>query len=106
MASRTNLRFARIARETVQQRVYSALRDQLMRGGFEPGQKLKIAELAEAFAGSRGSESIDGGAGAGNPAKQDGLRAGLVEGRVAGLAGNTVCHRGTGDLAGGVEHDR
>jgi DNA-binding GntR family transcriptional regulator len=39
----------RIARETVQQRVYAALRDQLMRGGFEPGQKLKIAELAEAF---------------------------------------------------------
>ena len=40
---------ARIARETVQERVYCALRDQLMRGGFEPGQKLKIAELAEAF---------------------------------------------------------
>ncbi len=40
---------ARIARETVQERVYSALRDRLMRGGFEPGQKLKIAALAEAF---------------------------------------------------------
>ena len=45
----TNLRFSRIERETVQQRVYEVLRDQLMRGGFEPGQKLKIAELAAAF---------------------------------------------------------
>src|SRR5579864_922767 len=44
-----NLRFSRIERETVQQRVYEVLRDQLMRGGFEPGQKLKIAELAAAF---------------------------------------------------------
>jgi DNA-binding GntR family transcriptional regulator len=49
MVIRTNLGLARIARETVQERVYGALRDQLMRGGFEPGQKLKIAELAEAF---------------------------------------------------------
>ena len=49
MAIRTTLGLARIARETVQERVYLALRDQLMRGGFEPGQKLKIAELAEAF---------------------------------------------------------
>jgi len=49
MPERTNLGLARVARETVQERVYSALRDQLMRGGFEPGQKLKIAELAEAF---------------------------------------------------------
>src|SRR6202451_1581370 len=49
MPSRTSFGFVRIARETVQERVYSALRDQLMRGGFEPGQKLKIAELAEAF---------------------------------------------------------
>jgi DNA-binding GntR family transcriptional regulator len=49
MSVRTNLGVARIARETVQERVYCALRDQLMRGGFEPGQKLKIAELAEAF---------------------------------------------------------
>jgi DNA-binding GntR family transcriptional regulator len=45
----THFGLARIARETVQERVYSALRDQLMRGGFEPGQKLKIAALAEAF---------------------------------------------------------
>jgi DNA-binding GntR family transcriptional regulator len=29
--------------------VYSVLRDRLMRGGFEPGQKLKIAELATAL---------------------------------------------------------
>jgi DNA-binding GntR family transcriptional regulator len=43
------LRFARIQRETVQQRVYEVLRDQLMRGSFEPGQKLKIAELAGAL---------------------------------------------------------
>jgi DNA-binding GntR family transcriptional regulator len=49
MVIRTHLGLARIARETVQERVYGALRDQLMRGGFEPGQKLKIAELAEAF---------------------------------------------------------
>lgn len=49
MAGRTNLGFSRIERETVQERVYSALRDQLMRGGFEPGQKLKIAALAEVF---------------------------------------------------------
>jgi DNA-binding GntR family transcriptional regulator len=39
----------RIDRETVQERVYGVLRDQLMRGGFEPGQKLKIAELASAL---------------------------------------------------------
>jgi len=45
----TNLGLSRIARATVQERVYGALRDQLMRGGFEPGQKLKIAALAEAF---------------------------------------------------------
>ena len=49
MPSRASFGLVRIARETVQERVYSALRDQLMRGGFEPGQKLKIAELAEAF---------------------------------------------------------
>src|SRR6202045_242717 len=49
MSARPSLGLVRIARETVQERVYSALRDQLMRGGFEPGQKLKIAELAEAF---------------------------------------------------------
>jgi len=49
MSSRASFGLVRIARETVQERVYSALRDQLMRGGFEPGQKLKIAELAGAF---------------------------------------------------------
>ncbi len=49
MASRSHFGLARIARETVQEHVYGALRDQLMRGGFEPGQKLKIAELAQAF---------------------------------------------------------
>jgi len=49
MTVRENLGLARIARETVQERVYASLRDRLMRGGFEPGQKLKIAELAEAF---------------------------------------------------------
>lgn len=40
---------APIERETVQERVYATLRDKLMRGGFAPGQKLKIAELAEAL---------------------------------------------------------
>jgi DNA-binding GntR family transcriptional regulator len=44
-----DLCLSRIERETVQQRVYEVLRDQLMRGAFEPGQKLKIAELAGAF---------------------------------------------------------
>jgi DNA-binding GntR family transcriptional regulator len=43
------LGLARIERETVQERVYGVLRDRLMRGGFEPGQKLKIAELARAL---------------------------------------------------------
>jgi DNA-binding GntR family transcriptional regulator len=43
------LGLARIDRETVQERVYGVLRDRLMRGGFEPGQKLKIAELATAL---------------------------------------------------------
>ncbi len=33
----------------MQERIYLALRDQLMRGGLKPGQALKIAELAEAF---------------------------------------------------------
>jgi DNA-binding GntR family transcriptional regulator len=46
---RPELRFARIERETMQQRVYEMLRDKLMRGSFEPGQRLKIAELARAF---------------------------------------------------------
>jgi DNA-binding GntR family transcriptional regulator len=44
-----SLGLVRVERETVQERVYAALRDKLMRGAFEPGQKLKIAELAEAF---------------------------------------------------------
>ena len=43
------LGLARIERETVQERVYATLRDKLMRGGFEPGQKLKIADLAGAL---------------------------------------------------------
>jgi DNA-binding GntR family transcriptional regulator len=33
----------------VQKQVYGVLRDRLMSGGFEPGQKLKIAELASAL---------------------------------------------------------
>jgi DNA-binding GntR family transcriptional regulator len=49
MVDRSQLGLARIARETVQDRVYGVLRDRLMRGGFEPGQKLKIAELAAAL---------------------------------------------------------
>jgi DNA-binding GntR family transcriptional regulator len=46
---RPRLGFTPIERETVQERVRAALRDQLMRGGFEPGQKLKIADLATEF---------------------------------------------------------
>ena len=49
MPDRSQLGLARIERETVQDRVYGVLRDRLMRGGFEPGQKLKIAELATAL---------------------------------------------------------
>ncbi|MDB6091811.1 MAG: GntR family transcriptional regulator [Gammaproteobacteria bacterium] len=49
MSDPSQLGFARIERETVQERVYGVLRDRLMRGGFEPGQKLKIAELASAL---------------------------------------------------------
>jgi DNA-binding GntR family transcriptional regulator len=49
MVDRSQLGLARIARETVQDRVYGVLRDRLMRGGFEPGQKLKIADLAAAL---------------------------------------------------------
>jgi DNA-binding GntR family transcriptional regulator len=45
----SQLGLTRIERETVQERVYGVLRDQLMRGAFEPGQKLKIAELASAL---------------------------------------------------------
>jgi len=33
----------------MRQRVYEMLRDKLMRGSFEPGQRLKIAELARGF---------------------------------------------------------
>lgn len=49
MADSSQLGLARVARETVQERVYEVLRDQLMRGGFEPGRKLKIAKLAAAL---------------------------------------------------------
>jgi DNA-binding GntR family transcriptional regulator len=49
MNDRSDLGLARVERETVQERIYATLRDRLMRGGFEPGQKLKLAELAEAF---------------------------------------------------------
>jgi DNA-binding GntR family transcriptional regulator len=49
MADPSPLGLAPIERETVQERVYGVLRDRLMRGGFEPGQKLKIAELANAL---------------------------------------------------------
>ena len=49
MSDHSSLGLVRIERETVQERVYAALRDQLMRGGFEPGQKLKIGALATAF---------------------------------------------------------
>src|ERR1700679_2252645 len=49
MPGRSTLGLVRITRETVQERVYLALRDQLMGGGFVPGHKLKIAELAEGF---------------------------------------------------------
>jgi DNA-binding GntR family transcriptional regulator len=43
------LDIVRVQRETVQEQVYQALRDKLMRGGFQPGQKLKLNDLAEAF---------------------------------------------------------
>lgn len=46
------LGLARVQRETIQQQIYLALRDKLMRGGFEPGQKLKVVDLAEAFGAS------------------------------------------------------
>jgi DNA-binding GntR family transcriptional regulator len=41
---------ALVQRETVQEQIYLALRDKLMRGGFEPGQKLKVVQLAQALA--------------------------------------------------------
>ena len=49
MADHSQLGLAPIERETVLERVYCVLRDRLMRGGFEPGQKLKIADLARAL---------------------------------------------------------
>lgn len=49
MSDHSRLGLVRIERETVQERVYAALRDRLMRGAFEPGQKLKIGALASAF---------------------------------------------------------
>ncbi|MDB6098214.1 MAG: hypothetical protein QOK23_447 [Gammaproteobacteria bacterium] len=49
MSEQSQFGLGRIERETVQERVYAILRDKLMRGGFAPGQKLKIAELASAF---------------------------------------------------------
>ena len=49
MADHFQLGLVRVARDTVQDRVYSLLRDRLMRGAFEPGQKLKIAELSKAL---------------------------------------------------------
>jgi DNA-binding GntR family transcriptional regulator len=49
MPDLSQLGLTRIDRGTVQERVYGVLRDRLMRGGFEPGQKLKIAELAGAL---------------------------------------------------------
>ena len=49
MLDTSPLGLAPIERETVQERVYGVLRDRLMRGAFEPGQKLKIAELASAL---------------------------------------------------------
>jgi DNA-binding GntR family transcriptional regulator len=44
-----DLGLVRVERETIQERVYIALREKLMRGAFAPGQKLKLAELAQAF---------------------------------------------------------
>ena len=38
-----------VLRETVQERVYAELRKLLMQGRFQPGQALKIAEVAEVF---------------------------------------------------------
>jgi DNA-binding GntR family transcriptional regulator len=58
MSDRTQLGLARIERETVQERVYGVLRDRLMRGGFEPGQKLKIAEALNRLAAERAIESL------------------------------------------------
>lgn len=49
MSDDSQFGLGRIARETVQERVYAILRDKLMRGAFAPGQKLKIADLAGAL---------------------------------------------------------
>lgn len=38
-----------VTRETVQEQVYKGLRSSLMFGRFEPGQRLKLRTLAEAF---------------------------------------------------------
>jgi len=38
-----------ILRETVQTRIHRQLRDLLMRGRFQPGQPLKIQEMADLF---------------------------------------------------------
>ena len=40
MTDVTNLGLGRVERDTVQERVYVALRDKLMRGGFAPGQAI------------------------------------------------------------------
>lgn len=40
---------APVLRETVQERVYAELKSLLMQGRFQPGQALKIADLAAAF---------------------------------------------------------
>ena len=45
-----DLGLARVQRETVQTRVYAALREKLMRGGFEPGQELGCHRHGEALA--------------------------------------------------------
>jgi len=70
MIDRSNLGLVRIARETVQERVYAALSRPTHARRLEPGQKLKIADLARAFwhqfdAGSRSPQSSGCGAGPG-----------------------------------------
>jgi DNA-binding GntR family transcriptional regulator len=47
--SQVVLGLARVERETMQDRIYQALRERIIRGAFQPGQALKVAELAEAF---------------------------------------------------------
>jgi DNA-binding GntR family transcriptional regulator len=44
-----DLGLVRLERETIQERIYVALREKLMRGAYAPGQKMKSAELAMAF---------------------------------------------------------